>query len=84
MDDGVPSRADNHHLAGMTLDLSDDEAAALTKHLRQALDEARYPLALRLDPLNANPREARSAKASAGTIATVKSRYGAKPRSRQA
>jgi hypothetical protein len=39
----------------MHLDLSDDEAAALTKHLRQALDEARYPLAPRLDPLK-DPR----------------------------
>ena len=37
----------------MNLDLSDEEAAALTKHLRQALDEARYPLAPRLDPLKA-------------------------------
>jgi hypothetical protein len=37
----------------MHLDLSDDEAAALTKHLRQALDYARYPLAPRLDPLKA-------------------------------
>jgi hypothetical protein len=35
------------------LDLSDDEAAALTKHLRQAIDEARYPLVPRLDPLKA-------------------------------
>jgi hypothetical protein len=37
----------------MHLDLSDDEAAALTKHLRQALDYARYPFAPRLDPLKA-------------------------------
>jgi hypothetical protein len=37
----------------MHLDLSDDEAAALTKHLRRAIDEARYPLAPRLDPLKA-------------------------------
>ncbi len=38
----------------MVLDLSDDEAAALaTKHLRQAIDYARYPLAPRLDPLKA-------------------------------
>ena len=41
------------YIPGMTLDLTDDEAAALTKHLRQALDEARYPLAPRLDPLKA-------------------------------
>jgi hypothetical protein len=37
----------------LTLDLTDEEAAALTKHLRQALDDARYPLAPRLDPLKA-------------------------------
>jgi hypothetical protein len=34
----------------MHLDLTDDEADALAKHLRQALDEARYPLAPRLKP----------------------------------
>jgi hypothetical protein len=37
----------------MTLDLSDEEAAALTKHLRQAIDRDPYPLAPRLDPLKA-------------------------------
>ena len=37
----------------MTLDLTDEEAAALTKHLRQAIDYARFPLAPRLDPLKA-------------------------------
>jgi hypothetical protein len=37
----------------MHLDLTDEEAAALTKHLRQALDYHRYPLAPRLDPLKA-------------------------------
>ena len=37
----------------MNLDQSDEETGALTKHLRQALDEARYPLAPRLDPLKA-------------------------------
>ena len=35
----------------MVLDLSDEEAAALVRHLRQALDYHRYPLAPRLDPL---------------------------------
>jgi hypothetical protein len=34
-----------------TLDLTDEETAALTKHLRQAIDYARYPLVPRLDPL---------------------------------
>ena len=37
----------------MTLDLTDDEAGALAKHLRETLDYARYPLAPRLDPLKA-------------------------------
>jgi hypothetical protein len=37
----------------MTLDLTDEEAAALTRHLREALDYARYPLAPRFDPLKA-------------------------------
>jgi hypothetical protein len=37
----------------MTLDLTDEEAAALTKHLRQAIDYDPYPLAPRLDPLKA-------------------------------
>ena len=35
----------------MTLDLTDEEAAALRKHLREALDYCRYPFAPRLDPL---------------------------------
>jgi hypothetical protein len=35
----------------MTLDLTGDEAAALARHLREALDYARYPFAPRLDPL---------------------------------
>jgi hypothetical protein len=34
----------------MTLDLTDDEARALAKHLRQALDYDPYPFAPRLDP----------------------------------
>ena len=37
----------------MTLDLTDDEARALTKHLRQSIDYDPYPLAPRLDPLKA-------------------------------
>jgi hypothetical protein len=37
----------------MVLDLSDDEARALAKHLRQALDNHRFPLAPRLGPLRA-------------------------------
>jgi hypothetical protein len=37
----------------MNLDLTDNEAVALAKHLRQAIDYARYPYAPRLDPLKA-------------------------------
>lgn len=37
----------------MNLDLTDDEARALAKHLRQAVDYDPYPLAPRLDPLKA-------------------------------
>jgi hypothetical protein len=33
-----------------TLDLTDDEARALAKHLRQTIDYARFPLVPRLDP----------------------------------
>jgi hypothetical protein len=36
-----------------TLDLTDDEKAALVAHLKHALDYARFPLAPRLDPLKA-------------------------------
>ena len=35
----------------MILDLTDDEAAALARHLRQTLDYDPYPFAPRLDPL---------------------------------
>lgn len=37
----------------MTLDLTEDEATALAKHLGDAIDYARYPFAPRLDPLKA-------------------------------
>ena len=37
----------------MTLDLSDDEAAALAQLLRRTIDENRYPLSPRLTPLKA-------------------------------
>ena len=35
----------------MTLDLTDEEAIALARYLRQKLDYDPYPLAPRLDPL---------------------------------
>jgi hypothetical protein len=37
----------------MTLDLTDDEAAALAQLLRRTIDENRYPLSPRLAPLRA-------------------------------
>jgi hypothetical protein len=37
----------------MTLDLTDDETAALARLLRHTIDEARYPLSPRLAPLKA-------------------------------
>ena len=37
----------------MTLDLTDEEQAALIELLRRAIDEARYPLSPWLDPLKA-------------------------------
>ena len=35
----------------MTLDLTDEETATLTKHLREAIDYGRYPLAPRVTKL---------------------------------
>jgi hypothetical protein len=37
----------------MTLDLTDEEQAAPVGLLRREIDEARYPLSPRLDPLKA-------------------------------
>ena len=37
----------------MTRDLTDDEARALAKHLRSAIDNDRFPLAPRLAPMKA-------------------------------
>jgi hypothetical protein len=40
----------------MTLDLTDDEAAALARHLRQAIDRDRFPLAPAKFKTYAQPR----------------------------
>ena len=37
----------------MSLDLTDDEAAAFARYLRQKLDDERFPSAPRLDPVKA-------------------------------
>ena len=60
----LPHRGSARDLASMTLDLSDEETAALVLHLREAVDYARRPLAPRLDPLKAILAKARSAAAS--------------------
>lgn len=39
----------------MNLELSDEEAAVLARHLRHAFGDARFPYAPRLDPLKAIP-----------------------------
>lgn len=46
-------RVPKHSLESMTLDLTDDETAALGELLRSTIDGARYPLSPRLAPLNA-------------------------------
>jgi hypothetical protein len=46
----------------MTLDLTDEEAAALARHLRRAIDEARYPYSAALQPDQSDPREAGAAR----------------------
>jgi hypothetical protein len=68
----------------MMLESSDEEGVALAKHLRQAIEEARYPLAPRLDPLKAILAKLDSPKPKPEIAATVKSRRGAKPRPRPA
>ncbi len=47
-----PSTAAPYH-AIMTLDLTDDEMAALTQLLRSTIEDSRYPLSPRLTPLRA-------------------------------
>jgi hypothetical protein len=37
----------------MTIELTDEEAAALARYLRQKVDDEHFPLAPRLDPLKA-------------------------------
>jgi hypothetical protein len=51
---GFASGAFAPHILGiMTLDLTDDETAALVAHLKHALEYDPFPLAPRLDPLKA-------------------------------
>jgi hypothetical protein len=50
---GFPAMVNRPISPRMTLELSDEEAAALARHLRHAIDDARFPYAPRLDPLKA-------------------------------
>jgi hypothetical protein len=68
----------------MTLDLTDDEARALTKHLRQAIDYDPYPLALRLDPLKSVLAKLDPPKPKPEPFAAVEARYGTESRARKA
>jgi hypothetical protein len=51
--DVAHTRAFSSHIRIMTLDLTDDEAAARAAHLRHALEYDPFPYAPRLDPLKA-------------------------------
>jgi hypothetical protein len=84
VDDGVPFRADNHHLAGMTLDLSDEEATALAK--ASAAGAGLCPLSARATsrPAEGCPGQARSTETPARTAATAEARHGAEPWARTA
>jgi hypothetical protein len=60
----------------MTLELPEEEATALARHLRQTVDYDPYPWAPRLDPLKSVFGEARAAEAGAGASATAETRAG--------
>jgi hypothetical protein len=62
--------------SGMTLELTDEEAAALTKHLRQALDYARCRLAPRLDPLKSVLAKLEPPKPQPERFAAAETRHG--------
>ena len=55
----------------MTIDLNNEDASALAQYLHRKLDDERYPLAPRLEPLESDPRQAGIAEASAGTAAAA-------------
>jgi hypothetical protein len=68
----------------MMLDLADDEAAALTRYLRQKLYDERFPLAPRLDPLKAILAKLDPPGASTGTTTAAAAGHGAEPWAAQA
>jgi hypothetical protein len=65
----------------MTLDLTDDEAHALAKHLQSAIDNDSFPFAPRLDPkaILANPGSSprRTVGVAAGAAAATVAGDGA-------
>jgi hypothetical protein len=60
----------------MHLDLTDEEARALARHLRDALDYSRYPFAPRRDPLKAILAKLDPPKPRPATVAGLKQRFG--------
>lgn len=60
----------------MNLELTDEETAALTRHLRPALDYDAYPLAPWVDPLKAILAKLDPPKPQARTLATAETRHG--------
>ena len=63
----------------MTLDLTDEEAAALARYLRQKPGDERYKLAPRLDPLKAILAELDPPAPQTGAATTAQARYGVEP-----
>jgi hypothetical protein len=61
----------------MTLDLTDDEKAALVAHLRHALEYDPFPFAPRLDPLKAILPKLEPPGAAARTLAAGEIRHDA-------
>ena len=65
------------HIEVMHLDLSDEEAAALTQERHHLVESDRYPLSSAYPHLDNDPGQTRSAGAGAGTAATAECRRSA-------
>jgi hypothetical protein len=63
----------------MTLDLTDDEVAALVKHLRHALEYDPFPFAPRSRPAESDPCQAGSASTQTRTAAALAGERRAAP-----
>jgi len=68
----------------MHLDLTDEEARALARHLRDALDYSRYPFAPRRDPLKAILAKLDPPKPRPATVAAAASERRPPRRARSA